>query len=212
MSDVVESIHRDHANLAKLLDAVERQLALFDAGESPDYDIIRGVADYCLNYPDLYHHPKEDLIFQHLRQRDPLVVQQVGNLEDEHRSLGELTRHFAAALHNVLRDAEVPREAFDKAAREFLDTYRAHMRKEEEIFLPAAERTLDEADWREIDAQIARYEDPVFGPGGEERFQDVLATTIGNRLEERRFHARKVFSRHATFATGCCRNTGATTR
>lgn len=173
MNRVVDSIRQDHVNLAKLLNAVERQLALFDKGETPDYDIIRGVADYCLNYPDLYHHPKEDVIFQHLRRRDPLVVQQVGNLDAEHQALAALTRHFADAVHNVLRDAEVSREAFDKAARDFLGTYRAHMRKEEEVFLPAAERALDEADWREVEAQMAQHEDPVFGPGGEKRFKEL---------------------------------------
>lgn len=173
MNHVVDSIRQDHVNLAKLLNAVERQLALFDKGETPDYDIIRGVADYCLNYPDLYHHPKEDIIFQHLRRRDPLVVQQVGNLDAEHQALAALTRHFADAVHNVLRDAEVSREAFDKAARGFLDTYRAHMRKEEEVFLPAAERALDDADWREVEAQAAQHEDPVFGSGGEQRFKEL---------------------------------------
>ena len=58
MTDIIDSLHEDHANLAKLLDALERQLGLFDQGETPDYDIVRGVVDYCLGYPDLYHHPR----------------------------------------------------------------------------------------------------------------------------------------------------------
>ena len=42
MTNIIDSLHQDHANLAKLLDALERQLALFDEGETPDYDIVRG--------------------------------------------------------------------------------------------------------------------------------------------------------------------------
>ena len=49
VTDIIDSLHEDHANLAKLLGALERQLALFDEGESPDYDIVRGVVDYCLD-------------------------------------------------------------------------------------------------------------------------------------------------------------------
>lgn len=173
MSDVIDSINKDHANLAKLLAAVERQLDVFDTGESPDYDIIRGVIDYCLNYPDLYHHPKEDLIYQRLRERDPAAVEQVGDLEAEHRHLTELTHRFSNALHSILRDAEVPRDAFNEVAREFIEHQRQHMGMEEAVFLPAAERTLTASDWAEIDAQMTKREDPVFGPEGEERFRTL---------------------------------------
>lgn len=174
MSDVIASLNEDHVNLAKLLRAVERQLDLFDTGEAPDYDILRGVVDYCLNYPDLYHHPKEDLIYQRLRHRDRDAAALVGDLEAEHRSLTDLTRRFAGALHSVLRDAEVPREAFDGVAREFIERHRQHMRMEEEVFLPAAERSLTAEDWAAIGAKSAAYEDPVFGPAESEEHYVAL--------------------------------------
>ncbi|MFQ5776029.1 MAG: hemerythrin domain-containing protein [Kiloniellaceae bacterium] len=172
MADVVGLLLQEHANLAKLLDAVERQLAVFEEGESPDYDIVQGVLDYCLNYPDLYHHPKEDLVFERLRVRDPAAAEALGDLQAEHRRLGALTRRFAAAVRNLLQDLEIPREAFDQVAREFLDHYRRHMDMEERVFLPAAVRSLTAEDWAEIDAQVTAREDPVFGtPQGEERFE-----------------------------------------
>lgn len=179
MPKIIDALHKDHANLAKLLAALERQVAAFDRGERPDYDILHGVIDYCLNYPDLYHHPKEDLVMERLRARDPAAAAPLGDLLAEHVRLGEVARRFAAAVHNILQEVEVPRVAFDQAARTFLKAYREHMAAEERTFLPLAGKTLTEEDWREIDARMGPRADPLFEGEPEDRFralrEDILA-------------------------------------
>ena len=76
--------------MAKMRDALERQLAVSDAGETPDYDIVRGVVDCCLDDPDLHHHPKEDLVFERLKAVDPEAAAGVGDLSGEHAELAEI--------------------------------------------------------------------------------------------------------------------------
>ena len=190
MTDIIDSLHEDHANLAKLLDALERQLALFDEGETPDYDIVRGVVNYCLDYPEIYHHPKEDLVLEHLKAADPMAAAAIGDLAAEHEGLAALTRRFADAIDAILQDVQVPRGPFEDAARRFLETYREHMNKEEREFLPAARRALGAADWAEIDARLAQPEDPLFGAPGEARFaalrQDILYWAQEERAQEAR--------------------------
>jgi hemerythrin-like domain-containing protein len=179
MAKILDSLQRDHANLGKLLDVLEQQLAVFEEGGQPDYDIIQGALDYCLSYQDLYHHPKEDLVFKHLRARDPAAAGAYGDLLGQHSDLAELTRRFAAGLHNVLNEQEIPRDSFTQLAHRFLEVYRGHIRTEDENFLPAAERALAEEDWAEIDAEMSERGDPLFGPNSEERYarlrQEVLA-------------------------------------
>lgn len=188
MPRVIDELHRDHVNLAKLLAALERQVAAFDRGKRPDYDILHGVIDYCLTYPDLYHHPKEDLIMEHLRARDPAAAASLGDLLAEHARLGEVTRRFAAAVHNVLQEVEVPRAAFDEKARSFLQAYRDHMAEEERAFLPLAAKTLTAEDWREIDARMAPRPDPLFEGEPEDRFralsEDILAWDREHREQQ----------------------------
>ena len=178
MTDVLDAIHEDHANMAKMLDALERQLAVFDAGETPDYDIVRGVVDYCLGYPELYHHPKEDLVFERLKAVDPAAAAEVGDLPGEHAELAALARRLEAAVEAVLGDLEVPRRRFEATLREFLDTTRRHMTMEERAFLPAARRALSAADLEEIQDRLDHPGDPLFGAPGEARFaalrQDIL--------------------------------------
>jgi hemerythrin-like domain-containing protein len=177
--EVLRSLQRDHDNLTKLLDAFARQLEVFDQGEHPDYDIVEGVLDYCLTYPDLYHHPKEDLVYRKLMAVDPGAVEDLKDLEYEHEELGNLTRRLAEVVHNVLQDLEVPREAFDIQARNFLDAYRRHMEMEDRYFFPAALRALSPADWDEIATQAVDREDPLFGDEADKRFEllrdDILS-------------------------------------
>jgi hemerythrin-like domain-containing protein len=179
MSQVVRALRQEHADLAKLLNALERQLDVFDQGGTPDYDIVQGVIGYCLAYPDLYHHPKEDLVLDRLRQRDPDAAAAIGDLQPEHEALAELTRRFADAVDSVLKEAEVSRDAVHELARAFLDFYRRHIVMEERQFFPAALEALTEQDWQEIEAELSETEDPLFGGEPEERFerlrQDILA-------------------------------------
>lgn len=170
MADILEVIHRDHENLGKLLDAVEAQLDCFDRGEAPDYDILRGVAEYCLNYPDLYHHPAEDLLLRRLRARDPEAAAMVGDLEAQHRTLSLKVHRFRDALDELLQDLELPRAAFVALAREFVAGYRHHMRMEEQAFLPAAARALSAQDRAEVSAEAGRRHDPL-GDGKHETFE-----------------------------------------
>ena len=179
MTDVLDTIHEDHANMAQMLNALERQLQVFDAGETPDYDIVQGVVEYCLDYPHLYHHPKEDLVFERLQAVDPEAAAGIGDLPGEHRELAALIQRLKEAVGAVLGDLEVPRGRFDETLREFLDTYRRHMNEEERVFLPAARRALGADDLTAIEARLDRPDDPLFGAPAEERFaalsRDILA-------------------------------------
>ena len=178
MTDVLDAIHEDHTNMTKMLDALERQLPVFDAGETPDYDIVRGVVEYCIGYPELYHHPKEDLVFERLKAVDPEAAAEVGDLPGEHAELTVLTHRLRDAVEAVLGDLEVPRGRFDETLRAFLDAYRRHMALEESAFLPAARHALSAAELAAIDARLDSPEDPLFGAPSEERFaalrQDIL--------------------------------------
>lgn len=178
MTNILAALRQDHRNMGQLLDAAERQLDCFDRGETPDYDILQGVLDYCLTYPDLYHHPKEDLVFARLRQVDPATADTIGDLTAEHRALAAATRRFAAAMHSVLQDLEVPRESFDRVTREFLESYRQHIGMEERVFFPAAEARLTAADWAAIEAKAKVQADPLFGAESEASYAALRADIL----------------------------------
>ncbi|MGH6883159.1 MAG: hemerythrin domain-containing protein, partial [Hypericibacter sp.] len=104
MMQVLDQIGRDHRNMRLVLDIVEEEVSAYHEGRNPDFDLLRSIAEYTLHYPDLFHHPKEDLVFERLVMRDPSAKAVIGDLIREHERLGELTRRFAAAIANAARD------------------------------------------------------------------------------------------------------------
>jgi len=186
MPKVLEELSADHRNFARLFDLLGRELAAFKAGGRPDYDLVERILDYCLNYPDLCHHPKEDLIFEMLQARDPAVAKIIGNLHREHERLAALTRRFAAAVRNVLEDELLPRDWFMDVANDFLNFSRNHMQMEEVLFYPAARKTLTDEDWAALNAAAEAVEDPLFGDKKSEKYRGLYKEIMewGEAAEE----------------------------
>lgn len=177
MAETIDILMQDHRNLARLLKVLERQVTYFERSGEADFEIVHAVVDYCLTYPDLCHHPKEDVVLRRLLARDPRAVGLIGDLEAEHRKLAAVTRHFAAALYQLLHGGGRPETWFGDAARDFLDSYWRHMDHEETLFFPIALQELDEADWAAVDGEIGLLVDPLFGGKVEERYK-VLRNEI----------------------------------
>lgn len=178
MAEILRSLREEHQNMARLLSALEHQLALFDRAERPDYDVLSGIADYFASFPARVHHPKEDLILRRLRRRDAEAADAVGDLESEHAALDQRVRQFRQAVGRVIAEAEMPREAFTAALRNFIDDQRAHMEMENQSFFPAAMASLTEADWAALDAEASKEQDPLFGPEVAEEFADLSDTIL----------------------------------
>ena len=117
---IIERLSQEHRNIEKLLAILERELEVFDRGDRPDYEVIRAVISYFEVYPELYHHPQEDLVFAKLRTRDPAAAAKVGDLAREHQKGAERLRSVAHAVENVLADAEVLRQDVDTIVRDFI--------------------------------------------------------------------------------------------
>lgn len=171
MSEILQVLGREHANIAALLKILEREVVEFEQGGRPDYDLIRAIVDYFLSFPDLYHHPKEDLVFARLRQRDPAAVAAMGDLRREHEKLAARSRELSDGVRAILDEAQVPREAFVRWARDFIDLQRSHMQMEDERFFPLARALLDDADWAALQAEMTDAEDPLVGEQVGGRFE-----------------------------------------
>ena len=171
MAAVMEILREDHVNMGRVLDILERQLVIFERAGEPDYDLIKSIVEYCLDYPNLNHHPLEDLICLHLRENGQRSAEIADKLVEEHRILAELTRRFAVAVDHVLKNLEVPRGTFSEVVREFIDTYRTHMAMEDKLFFPAALQTLSAPAWAAIEARADAHRDPLQSRQAEARFK-----------------------------------------
>jgi hemerythrin-like domain-containing protein len=186
---VIEHLSQEHRNMEKLLAIFERELEVFDRADRPDYEVIHAVISYFEVFPEVYHHPQEDLVFAKLRTRDPVAAAKVGDLAEEHHQGAERLRRVAHAVENVLADREILRKSIDVVVRDFIAHQRHHMMMEDRYFFPAALKALKPQDWIEIASAVTGHKDPLFSDATEERF-DGLRTHI-LRLEQEAEAERK---------------------
>lgn len=178
MSRIIDLLNEEHRNIARLLDVLEHELSVFDRRERPDYEIFQAIIQYFREYPEACHHPKEDVVYQILKQRNPAVAGAVGDVEAEHHLEGDRLNSFAKVVEDVLADQELPRQVFHAAAQDFLEHQRRHMAKEEQLLFPAALETLTAEDWASIDARIDSRKDPMFDGEIAGKFQALYATIL----------------------------------
>src|SRR3954447_4073731 len=179
---IIERLSQEHLNIEKLLAILERELEVFDRGDRADYEVVHAVISYFEVYPEVYHHPQEDLVFAKLRARDPAAAAKVGDLAREHQKGAQLLRRVARAVDSVLAEREILREDVDLIVRDFIAHERRHVMMEDRDFFPAALKALEPQDWTVIASVMTNPEDPLFSEAAEETFGALRAHIL--RLEQ----------------------------
>ena len=170
---VIEILRQEHRNIEKLLLVLERELSVFARGGRPDYEVVHAVIAYFQVYPDVYHHPLEDMVFEKLKVQDSAAAANIGDLAADHRRVAERLRRVSQAVESVLADQELLRQTVNDIIRDFIEHERRHMAMEERDFFPAAVKALQPRDWAEIASRLTNQKDPLFSEAVEERFEVV---------------------------------------
>jgi hemerythrin-like domain-containing protein len=179
MTAAITIIKDEHRALAAVLHGLlylNEQVR--NAGQKPDFPLLRAMLDYIVAFPDRLHHPKEDeYVYRVLREREPGAAATLDELQDDHRRGPDVTRTMADALEAYRRDANAF-EAFADAVSRYADFQWAHMRKEEDVILPIAQKALLPADWVEIDAAFRSNADPLVGVDTQREFRDLFRRVV----------------------------------
>jgi len=173
MSDSIALWQGEHVNFAAVLVLLEDQLDFFHQGKDPDYEMMLDVMFYMTHYPDVLHHPREDLAFARILELDPSSRPIVDDLNEQHARLKDFGEALVRAIENVVNGSITSRDWVEVPGRAYIAEFRNHMLKEETAILPLAAKLLSEADWAAIGAAIQHIDDPLFGPKSEERYASL---------------------------------------
>lgn len=167
MTDRIARWRNEHAQFARLLDLLERQLQVFLEGRRPDYRLMLDIMYYLTHYADEIHHPREELAFAKAAWRDPEIVATVESLTAEHDALRQTGDALVAHLEAILNEAVLPRTEVVSSGHYYIRCLREHMRREEDIVYPVLARTLGSEAWEEVERAVAG---PLYGPRVQARF------------------------------------------
>ena len=181
MAKVIGIIRDEHRSITGVLRGMEYLLKeIREHGAKVDGRIFWAMLYYLDAFAERMHHPKEDhFLFPVLKARTGEAADVISELESEHAQGGEQMKRLEQSLARYQEGGDREFPAFAEAADRFIRGYAEHMRKEEQIVLPVAEKALSDSDWKEIDRAFEENRDPL-GSGSEEKDFEKLFARIVN--------------------------------
>lgn len=175
-------IRAEHRTLAAVLHGMLGMAAdCAERGAKPNFATFHAMLDYITDFPDRYHHPKEDrYLFRLLRMRSAEGAAIIDRLMDEHIKLAHLMDGLRHALRRYEAAPEAPAaaETFRAELEAYAEFQWAHMRCEEESILPLAETHLTDDDWQELNDAFLGHSDPLIGPDGKSMYERMFKNIV----------------------------------
>lgn len=185
MHPSITIIRAEHSALSAMLRSIRMLLAEHRRRNTlPDFSVLRAMLFYVDEFPERLHHTKEsELLFPKLRAHSAEINEVLDKLDRDHAHGENAVRNLEHELlgFEMMGDTEQGprrRHRFEKAMDSYIDFYLEHMRIEETVVLPMAERMLSPTEWLELDTAFQMNRDPLTGnePDGVYRplFQKIL--------------------------------------
>lgn len=152
MNLIIEQLNQDHRQLVRVLYHLEqgiKSLSGLTAGKASLERILDSL-DYIQVYPELWHHPTEDIIYELLLQKDIPEPQRLADCIEEHGVLELLTENLHSYLDQLAAGDETVKMRLFKAGGDYVRRQLKHMEHEQKTLFPLMEQYLTADDWETI--------------------------------------------------------------
>ena len=165
MHPAISIIKDEHRSIAAVLQGLQYLITeIRENRMRPDFKLLSAMLRYIEAFPEKLHHPKEDeYLFRFLRLRRADIALVLDELEAQHAEGRTLIDALMQALSRYEQTGAVAFDSFAAAVERYAEFEWGHMRKEDDIVLPAAEHALTVEDWQIVDAAFQANDDPIAG-------------------------------------------------
>lgn len=170
---VIDELQRDHVNLGRLLEILDRKIIKLKSGHHPNFNLMADVVDYIANYAEAYHHPREDKIYAHFKGRDAQLDQALSDCETQHVELRGNAENLLGVVDDILHDAVIPMDEFITQLERFVENEKSHIRMEEISVFPLIRDVATDPDWERASALAPAVNDPLFGERLVEEYRNL---------------------------------------
>lgn len=172
MQETIARWRADHINFRRLLDLLESEIERLNAGDTPSYELLVDIVYYLTHYPDCYHHPAEDVLFDALGDRHPELRGDIDKLHRQHQAIASNGQRLLELLESVIAGGILSRQAILEPAARYIDDYRKHMAHEETTLFPQALQYGAALDGAGL-PRTTPVTDPLFGQATAGRFREL---------------------------------------
>jgi len=175
VEQLMNGLRGDHRNMALLLDLLDAEIDRLSVSEEPDYDLVRDIMLYMTEYPDVVHHPKEDIVFRHLKSLRPEIRTDLERVETDHQYLEESGLKLKNDMEAISNGAKLDRGELIEKFHHYMEQLREHMYWEETDLFSVADELQLYGDWSEVVLKNNEISDPLFGSRVERKYRRLLA-------------------------------------
>lgn len=145
-TNVTQVMSEEHQLILRMITLVEKNIALMEEGKFRNWQFFLDAVDFIRNYADRFHHAKEeDVLFVALikngmpEKQSPIEAMQI-----EHEQGRMFVRTLEDAAEKALagEPGQIPR--ISENGKGYAALLRDHIKKEDNILYPLAERVLPE--------------------------------------------------------------------
>lgn len=183
------TLRDEHRHIASVLALLSDHLNAIERGELVSTHVIYETMDYLVSWPDRFHHPREDIIYDYVAERESGMRDERAKLASDHDLMARSGRDLLQLIEDW-RAGNADGKALIKDGRDYVQRAYAHMSLEEQEIFPAIDAALSREDWRTLaaDDQLKPKRDPVFGRRVSREFRNMarkLRRSLRNGVERR---------------------------
>jgi hemerythrin-like domain-containing protein len=180
MARILEALYDEHRSIGAVLHGLRSLVRTQrDKGAKIDSKVFRAMLYYLDVFAERQHHPKEeDHLFPALRLRSKEAAAILDELGHEHAHGERGIRELEQALLRYEEGGEPEFPAFAAAVEHYVGDYYEHMRKEEQVVMPLAEKVLTAKDWNLIEDAFAENRDPLGGTAASDDHQKLFTRIV----------------------------------
>ena len=185
---MMRALRAEHRHMGTVLDLFSDQLDALEAGEFVDSHVVYESMDYITNWPDRFHHPREDIIYARVAEISANAADEVNTLQRDHDATAKQGKALLKTITGW-RENKVKSATVVKHGRAYISHIYEHMNVEEQLVFPHIEAQLTLEDWRELEQEdsLQAVSSPIFGMAVQREYRNLtrnLRRSVRRKVEE----------------------------
>lgn len=164
MHPVMRQLVRDHGMMLAILDAIDREVAIAEAGGPLDSELVVTALRCLHDIPEWHHHPLEEALFARAIGRDPGCEGAFSEVWAEHDRFPAATRRLLDWFDDDPQAPDLSAEEVLTALGRYAAEQRRHIERENDSVFLVLLAVLADEDWEQGRSKVATDAAAVFLP------------------------------------------------
>jgi hemerythrin-like domain-containing protein len=174
--ELLRQLRDDHRNMAILLKLLDGVVKNASAGKDPDFELLGEIMRYMTVYPDAVHHPKEDILYERLRNEREDLTDGLDDVTTDHEAIARLSMKLRDDVDSIVAGSPVRRDKLIRDTAAYVERLRNHMIWEEDDLFERIEEMLDTQSLEFDVSEFDDIRDPVFELEVESGFKRLMSS------------------------------------